>query len=50
MTALSKALQLNVKVAYLDGRDASGAVDFVEFENAAPNGQSGTISTALLYR
>ncbi|KAF9264579.1 cysteine proteinase [Marasmius fiardii PR-910] len=32
MTALSRALGLNVDVAYLDGRGVNGQVDFVKFE------------------
>lgn len=34
MTALARALKLNVKVAYLDGHSADGKVDFVNFESA----------------
>ncbi|KIY71694.1 cysteine proteinase [Cylindrobasidium torrendii FP15055 ss-10] len=47
MTALSRALGLNVDVAYLDGRDSSGQVDFVQFRN--PEGSTLTPIT-LLYR
>ncbi|KAJ8455537.1 hypothetical protein ONZ45_g18921 [Pleurotus djamor] len=44
MTALARALGLNIDVAYLDGRSADGKVDFVEFRN----GDSQPLT--LLYR
>ncbi|KAK0478746.1 cysteine proteinase [Armillaria novae-zelandiae] len=47
MTALSRALQLNVNVAYLDGRNSNGLVDFVEFRSA-PDANEPPL--ALLYR
>lgn len=47
VTALSRALKINVSVAYLDGRDQGGKVDFVEFFNAP---EAGTEPLALLYR
>lgn len=47
MTALSQALQINVNVAYLDGRGANGQVDFVELHNAT---DTGTVPLILLYR
>jgi ubiquitin thioesterase protein OTUB1 len=46
MTALSRALKINVKVAYLDGRSSDGKVDFVEFNHADP----GVEPMTLLYR
>ncbi|KZV72275.1 cysteine proteinase [Peniophora sp. CONT] len=47
MTALSRVLQLNVKVAYLDGHSADGKVDWVEFQ-CAPDSQAPPV--ILLYR
>ncbi|PBK92611.1 cysteine proteinase [Armillaria gallica] len=47
MTALSRALQLNVNVAYLDGRNSNGLVDFVEFRSA-PDAKETPLT--LLYR
>ncbi|KAG7447231.1 cysteine proteinase [Guyanagaster necrorhizus] len=47
MTALSKVLQLNVNVAYLDGRNSNGLVDFVEFRSAPDANET---PLALLYR
>ncbi|SJL08387.1 uncharacterized protein ARMOST_11750 [Armillaria ostoyae] len=47
MTALSRALQLNVNVAYLDGRNSNGLVDFVEFRSAADANET---PLTLLYR
>ncbi|KAK0201010.1 peptidase C65 Otubain-domain-containing protein, partial [Desarmillaria ectypa] len=47
MTALSRALQLNVNVAYLDGRNSNGLVDFVEFRSA-PDANETPLT--LLYR
>lgn len=47
MTALCRALQININVAYLDGRGANGQVDFVEFRNAT---DTGTAPLILLYR
>ncbi|KAI3612679.1 otubain-like cysteine protease [Moniliophthora roreri] len=34
MTALSRALQINIDIAYLDGRGVNGAVEFVKFQDA----------------
>ncbi|KAF9048051.1 cysteine proteinase [Hymenopellis radicata] len=47
MTALSRALEINVNVAYLDGRNPNGQVDFVEFRNP-PDSMDTPIT--LLYR
>ncbi|KAJ8075006.1 hypothetical protein PM082_019333 [Marasmius tenuissimus] len=47
MTALSKALQINIDIAYLDGRGANGQVEFVKFENGTPEVIS---PICLLYR
>ncbi len=47
MTALSRALEINVNVAYLDGRSPNGQVDFVEFRNP-PDSMDTPIT--LLYR
>jgi len=33
MTALSRALKIGVKIAYLDGRGTDGKVDFVDFDS-----------------
>ncbi|KII84082.1 hypothetical protein PLICRDRAFT_118324 [Plicaturopsis crispa FD-325 SS-3] len=43
--ALSRALEINVHIAYLDGRDTNGRVEFVEFNNAP-----GADPLILLYR
>jgi len=49
MTALTRALKMNVNVAYLDGRSSSGKVDFVEFRD--PDSQLENSSPiTLLYR
>lgn len=45
ITALSRVLQIDVSIAYLDGRNPDGKVDFVLFENEA-----GNDSLQLLYR
>ncbi|KAI0030840.1 cysteine proteinase [Vararia minispora EC-137] len=47
MTALARALKVNAKVAYLDGHDPNGAVDFVSFESAL---DPSTPPVVLLYR
>ena len=47
MTALSRVLQLNIKVAYLDGHSAVGNVDWVDFQ-CTPDPQASPI--ILLYR
>jgi ubiquitin thioesterase protein OTUB1 len=49
ITALSRAMKINVKVAYLDGHDSSGHVDFVEFKNADADA-IGAEPLVLLYR
>ena len=49
MTALTRALKINVNVAYLDGRSPTGKVDFVEFRD--PDSQlEGSSPITLLYR
>jgi ubiquitin thioesterase protein OTUB1 len=48
MTALSQALKVNIKVAYLDGRSFD-RVDFVEF-NHSDSESPGIDSVTLLYR
>lgn len=49
MTALTRALKMNVNVAYLDGRSPTGKVDFVEFRD--PDSQLENDSPiTLLYR
>jgi len=49
MTALTRALKMNVNVAYLDGRSPTGKVDFVEFRD--PDSQlEGSSPITLLYR
>jgi len=53
VTALSRALKINVRIAYLDGRGEGDAVEFVEFENRAhgvPSERSGSKAIELLYR
>jgi len=49
MTALTRALKMNVTVAYLDGRSPTGRVDFVEFRDPDSQVESGSPIT-LLYR
>ncbi|KAI5118472.1 hypothetical protein M0805_003733 [Coniferiporia weirii] len=48
ITALTKALKLNVEVAYLDGHSSDGSVSFVPFQNVPPNDFENQL--ALLYR
>jgi hypothetical protein len=45
ITALARALRVNVSVAYLDGHAPDGRVDFVDFANAP-----GEPPLVLLYR
>ncbi|KAL0579386.1 hypothetical protein V5O48_002611 [Marasmius crinis-equi] len=47
MTALSRALHLNVDIAYLDGRGADGQVEFVKFQNET---DTKIAPICLLYR
>lgn len=49
ITALSRALKVNINVAYLDGHSQSngGKVDFVEFQNTD---EAGVEPMILLYR
>lgn len=49
MAALSKALGVNMSVAYLDGRGDDEKVDFVEFKNVE-EGYNGMKEVVLLYR
>ena len=49
MTALTRALKMNVNVAYLDGRSPTGKVDFVEFRDPDSQLEGGSPIT-LLYR
>lgn len=49
MTALTRALKMDVNIAYLDGRSPTGKVDFVQFRD--PNSQLENKSPiTLLYR
>jgi len=48
VAALSRALELNVKVAYLDGRSTDGAIDFVPFNNTEDHKTIEDV--VLLYR
>ncbi|KAH7103666.1 cysteine proteinase [Auriculariales sp. MPI-PUGE-AT-0066] len=53
MTAISRALKINVRIAYLDGSGAGDSVEFVEFENRAevvPSERGGFKAIELLYR
>jgi len=45
ISALSRVLQIRVSIAYLDGRNTDGKVDFVLFEN-----ETGVDPLQLLYR
>ncbi|KAL0952742.1 hypothetical protein HGRIS_006973 [Hohenbuehelia grisea] len=45
--ALSRALHLDIDIAYLDGRNADGKVDFVDFRNS---GDKDAQPLILLYR
>ncbi|KAI0045182.1 cysteine proteinase [Auriscalpium vulgare] len=47
VTSLSRALKINVSVAYLDGRSSDGRVDFVQFHNSLNEDEE---ALALLYR
>lgn len=49
ISALSRALRINVKVAYLDGRGDGEKVDFVELKNVE-EGYNGMNEVVLLYR
>lgn len=49
MTALTRALKMDVNVAYLDGRSPNGKVDFVEFRDPDSQLENSTPIT-LLYR
>jgi len=47
VTAISRALKVNVKIAYLDGRSDDGRVEFVTFNNAVNENET---PLTLLYR
>jgi hypothetical protein len=47
ITALSRALQINVDIAYIDGRNVDGDVNFVELRHASDPGAN---PITLLYR
>lgn len=47
LTAISQALKVNLKIAYLDGRSQDGRVEFVTFKYA--NDENETPLT-LIYR
>jgi hypothetical protein len=49
MAALTRALKMNVNVAYLDGRSPTGKVDFVEFRDPDSQLENSSLIT-LLYR
>lgn len=49
ITALSRAMKVNIRVAYLDGRREDGHVDFVDFRNAEADA-IGSEPLVLLYR
>ncbi|KZV89468.1 cysteine proteinase [Exidia glandulosa HHB12029] len=53
ITALARALKVNVRIAYLDGRGSGDAVEFVEFQNridGLESDSSGSNAVVLLYR
>ena len=47
VTAISRALRINVKIAYLDGRSSDGRVEFVTFNNAINEAET---PLTLIYR
>jgi len=47
LTAISQALRVNVKIAYLDGRNADGRVDYVTFNHASDEKET---PLTLIYR
>lgn len=47
VTAISRALKVNVRIAYLDGRSDDGRVEFVTFNNAVNDNE---VPLTLLYR
>jgi Peptidase C65 Otubain len=47
VTAISRALKVNVKIAYLDGRSDDGRVEFVTFNNAINESET---PLTLIYR
>ncbi|TCD68017.1 hypothetical protein EIP91_011628 [Steccherinum ochraceum] len=49
ITVLTKALNFNIQVAYLDGRSSDGTVNFVEFQ-IAPPAPGAPPPPVLLYR
>ena len=47
LTAITQALQVNVKIAYLNGRNPDGRVEFVTFNHAKDENDAPLM---LLYR
>jgi ubiquitin thioesterase protein OTUB1 len=47
LTAISEALKVNLKVAYLDGRSQDGRVEYVTFEYAKDKNET---PLTLIYR
>jgi ubiquitin thioesterase protein OTUB1 len=47
LTAISQALKVNLKIAYLDGRSQDGRVEFVTFNHASDQNET---PLTLLYR
>jgi ubiquitin thioesterase protein OTUB1 len=47
LSAITQALQVNVKIAYLDGRSQDGHVEFVTFNHAKDENETPLM---LLYR
>jgi hypothetical protein len=47
LTALSQALKVNLKIAYLDGRSQDGRVEFVSFNYASDENET---PLTLIYR
>ena len=48
ITALTRALKVNIRVAYLDGHDTDGNVNFVDFQSVPP--EDFQDPPVLLYR
>lgn len=47
MTAISEALKVNVEIAYFDGRNKDGNVEFVKFNKAINENEA---PLTLIYR
>jgi ubiquitin thioesterase protein OTUB1 len=47
LNAISRALKVNLKIAYLDGRSQDGHVEFVTFDHA---GDEKETPLTLIYR